>query len=393
MPRTGQVQAATPGGGLDRCSAEPVNPRAPCRGHVRHETTISGMPANFNAGEVGLRSRPFRGTGFYSKVVRDLRIASTSAARSRTWCWKRVGDADAKAADHRRNRPEEAVLEGVRLILADAGRGFGDVACLCTATTLATNAVDRTARRAHGASGHRGFPRHPRYRQRKPLRPVRLNIEKPNRWCRARCASPCPKRMDVHAKVAAGARRRRRARARRATSRRRHREPRRGLMHSYVIRRTSAHARDPEAELPDLWLTLSSEVCPRGGSMSAPRPGGQCLCPAAEDSYLERMQTLSSPEKFAGTIYLVTSGGASPPNRDSAPLSRATRRIRSGRRRDFCGASRGPCRRSAALSYDMGGHHGQDLPNRDYKPHTAAGSRSIAQPASSRARPAGARCR
>ena len=38
-------------------------------------------------------------------------------------------------------RPEEAVLEGVRLILADAGHGFADVDVFVHGTTLATNAV------------------------------------------------------------------------------------------------------------------------------------------------------------------------------------------------------------------------------------------------------------
>ena len=38
-------------------------------------------------------------------------------------------------------RPEQAVLEGVRLILADARCGFADVAVLVHGTTLATNAI------------------------------------------------------------------------------------------------------------------------------------------------------------------------------------------------------------------------------------------------------------
>ena len=38
-------------------------------------------------------------------------------------------------------RPEEAVLDGVRLILGDAGRSFGDVDVFVHGTTLATNAV------------------------------------------------------------------------------------------------------------------------------------------------------------------------------------------------------------------------------------------------------------
>ena len=38
-------------------------------------------------------------------------------------------------------RPEEAVLDGVRLVLGDAGLHISDVAVLVHGTTLATNAI------------------------------------------------------------------------------------------------------------------------------------------------------------------------------------------------------------------------------------------------------------
>ncbi len=88
-------------------------------------------------------------------------------------------------------RPEEAVLHGVRLILGDAGKGFGDIAVFVHGTTLATNAVieRRGARTALIATeGFRDvldIANESRYDQ------YDLTIEKPRPWCPVRCASRC----------------------------------------------------------------------------------------------------------------------------------------------------------------------------------------------------------
>ena len=98
-------------------------------------------------------------------------------------------------------RPEEAVLDGVRLILGDAGRGFGDVDVFVHGTTLATNAVieRRGARTALIATeGFRDvldIANESRYDQ------YDLTIEKPRPLVPRALRFTVPERMDVHGKV------------------------------------------------------------------------------------------------------------------------------------------------------------------------------------------------
>ena len=112
-------------------------------------------------------------------------------------------------------RPEQAVLDGVRLILADAGCGFADVAVFVHGTTLATNAVieRRGARTAliatEGFRDTLDIANESRYDQ------YDLTIEKPSRWCRAPCASRCPSASTFMAASGWRSTRRRCARPRR----------------------------------------------------------------------------------------------------------------------------------------------------------------------------------
>ena len=98
-------------------------------------------------------------------------------------------------------RPEQAVLDGVRLILGDAGKGFGAVGVFVHGTTLATNAVieRRGARTALIATeGFRDvldIANESRYDQ------YDLSIEKPRPLVARAMRFTIPERMDVHGKV------------------------------------------------------------------------------------------------------------------------------------------------------------------------------------------------
>ena len=299
-------------------------------------------------------------------MVRDLRIAVDIGGTFTDVVLEEGGRRLTRKLLTTPQRPEEAVLDGVRLILADAGRGFSDVAVFVHGTTLATNAVieRRGARTALLATeGFRDIldiANESRYDQ------YDLTIEKPKPLVPRALRFTVPERMDVHGKVRLaldeGAVR---ALARQLVAG--------GIeslavafMHSYV---NPAHERRTreilKAELPDLWLTLSSEVCPevREYERTSTAVANAYVQPLM-DSYLERMQTALARREIRRHDLSRDVGRRPHRHRDGAALPRATRRIGPGRRRDFCCADRSPRRRGTGAQLRHGWHHGQDLPDR-----------------------------
>lgn len=270
-------------------------------------------------------------------------------------------------------RPEEAVLEGVRLILGDAGKGFGDVGVFVHGTTLATNAVieRRGARTALIATeGFRDvldIANESRYDQ------YDLSIEKPRPLVARALRFTIPERMDVHGKVRLaldeGA-----VRALAGTLKGEGIESVAvAFMHSYV---NPAHERRVaeilKAELPDLRVTLSSEVCPevREYERTSTAVANAYVQPLM-DSYLARMQAALAAEKFTGTIYLVTSGGGLTAIETARRFP--VRLVESGPAGGAIFAAQVAARagEARALSYDMGGTTAKICLIDDYQPHTA----------------------
>ncbi|MBM3649319.1 MAG: hydantoinase/oxoprolinase family protein [Alphaproteobacteria bacterium] len=270
-------------------------------------------------------------------------------------------------------RPEQAVLEGVRLILADAGRRFGDVAVFVHGTTLATNAVieRRGARTALIATeGFRDvldIANESRYDQ------YDLTIEKPRPLVPRALRFTVPERMDVHGQVrlaldeAAVRQAARKLKAEGVES------VAIAFMHAYANPAHERRARDIlKGELPDLWITLSSEACPevREYERTSTAVANAYVQPLM-DSYLERMQSALAAEKFSGTIYLVTSGGGL--TAIDTARRYPVRLVESGPAGGAIFAAQVAARAGAsrALSYDMGGTTAKICLIDDYKPHTA----------------------
>jgi len=270
-------------------------------------------------------------------------------------------------------RPEQAVLEGVRLILADAGHGFADVDVFVHGTTLATNAVieRRGARTALVATeGFRDvldIANESRYDQ------YDLSIEKPRPLVPRALRFTVPERMDVHG----GVRLALDEAAVRALA------PRLGaqgiesvaiaFMHSYANPEHERRTRDLlKEELPDLWVTLSSEVCPevREYERTSTAVANAYVQPLME-SYLARMQEALAAEGFKGTIYLVTSGGGLTAIETARRFP--VRLVESGPAGGAIFAAQVAARagESRALSYDMGGTTAKICLIDDYTPHTA----------------------
>ncbi len=134
-------------------------------------------------------------------MVRDLRIAVDIGGTFTDVVLEEDGKRLTRKLLTTPQRPAEGQLDGVRLILADAGRGFGDVTVFVHGTTLATNAVieRRGARTALLATeGFRDIldiANESRYDQ------YDVFIEKPKPLVPRALRFTVPERMDVHGQV------------------------------------------------------------------------------------------------------------------------------------------------------------------------------------------------
>jgi N-methylhydantoinase A len=208
-------------------------------------------------------------------------------------------------------RPEEGVLDGMRLILGDARLHVSEVDVFVHGTTLATNAIieRRGARTALIATdGFRDvldIATESRYDQ------YDLFIDKPTPLVPRALRFTVPERIDVHgnvrlpldeAMVRALAPALRAARVESVVF---------AFLHSYANPEHEHRAAAVlKAELPALWMTLSCEVCPelREYERTSTAIANAYVQPLM-DGYLARMADALAAEQFRGAVYLVTSGG------------------------------------------------------------------------------------
>ena len=208
-------------------------------------------------------------------------------------------------------QPEEGALEGARLVLADARLHFSNVDVFVHGTTLATNAIieRRGARTAVIATeGFRDvldIGTESRYDQ------YDLTIERPPPLVPRSLRFTVPERVDVHGKmrlaldedaVVARIAALRDASIEAVAI---------CFLHSYV---NPAHEQRAgailKAAMPELSITLSSEVCPeiREYERTSTAVVNAYVQPLM-DGYLARMGDALRVEQFRGAVYLVTSGG------------------------------------------------------------------------------------
>src|SRR5882724_1117329 len=270
-------------------------------------------------------------------------------------------------------RPEEGVLEGAHLVLRDANLHFSDIDVFIHGTTLATNAIieRRGARTALIATdGFRDtldIATESRYDQ------YDLTIEKPQPLVPRSLRFTVPERVDIHGKV-------RLALDEAAVAAQIARLKDNGIeavaicfMHSYV---NPAHEQRTAAILkkamPDLGITLSSEVCPeiREYERTSTAVANAYVQPLI-DGYLARMVEALQVEQFRGAIYLVTSGGGvtSIETAQRFPV----RLVESGPAGGAIFAAQIAARlgESRVLSFDMGGTTAKICLIEKYQPETS----------------------
>ncbi|MBR0684337.1 hydantoinase/oxoprolinase family protein [Bradyrhizobium manausense] len=270
-------------------------------------------------------------------------------------------------------RPEEAVLDGMRLILRDADLRICDIDVFVHGTTLATNAIieRRGARTALIATeGFRDIldiGTESRYDQ------YDLSIEKPRSLVGRARRFTVPERVDVQGNIRLpldeGAVRDLAPVLRQSGIE----SVAVAFLHSYANsdheRRTAAVLRE---ELPDLWITLSSEVCPevREYERTSTTVANAYVQPLM-DGYLGRMAQGLEAEQFCGAIYLVTSGGGL----TSIDTARRfpVRLVESGPAGGAIFAAQAAARlgEQKVLSFDMGGTTAKICLIEKYEPHSS----------------------
>ncbi|HET7887118.1 MAG TPA: hydantoinase/oxoprolinase family protein [Bradyrhizobium sp.] len=270
-------------------------------------------------------------------------------------------------------RPEQAVLDGMRLILSDTGAHFRDIDVFIHGTTLATNAIieRRGARTALIATeGFRDvldIGTESRYDQ------YDLTIDKPKPLVSRALRFTVPERVDAHGGI--------RLPLDEAALRALVPKLRAQNVQSIAIAFLHAYA-NPEherraasiirEEMRDVWVTLSSAVCPeiREYERTSTAVANAYVQPLI-DGYLGRMAEALRAEQFRGAIYLVTSGGGV----TSIDTARRfpVRLLESGPAGGaiFAGQIAASVGESKVLSFDMGGTTAKICLIEKYQPETS----------------------
>ena len=270
-------------------------------------------------------------------------------------------------------RPEQAVLDGIRLILSDARAHFRDIDVFIHGTTLATNAIieRRGAKTALIATdGFRDvldIATESRYDQ------YDLTIDKPTPLVPRALRFTVPERVDAHGGVRLPLDE---AALRAIVKRLRTLDVKSvaiAFLHAYA---NPAHERRAgeilRAEMPDVRLTLSSAVCPeiREYERTSTAVANAYVQPLI-DGYLGRMAEALEVEQFRGSIYLVTSGGGV----TSIDTARRfpVRLLESGPAGGAIFASQiaASLGESKVLSFDMGGTTAKICLIEQYRPETS----------------------
>ncbi|CCE12129.1 Hydantoin utilization protein A [Bradyrhizobium sp. STM 3843] len=270
-------------------------------------------------------------------------------------------------------RPEQAVLDGTRLILADSHAHISDIDVFIHGTTLATNAIieRRGARTALIAT--QGFRdvldigTESRYDQ------YDLSIDKPKPLVPRQLRFTVPERIDAHGEVRLPLDE---AAVRALVPHLREQKVESvafAFLHAYA---NPAHeqraARILQEEMPGISVTLSSEVCPeiREYERTSTAVANAYVQPLM-DSYLARMEEALRIEQFRGAIYLVTSGGGV----TSIATARRfpVRLVESGPAGGAIFASQIAARigERKVLSFDMGGTTAKICLIENYEPETS----------------------
>ena len=208
--------------------------------------------------------------------------------------------------------PEEAVVEGTRLVLKDAGLAFSALDVFVHGTTLATNAVIERKGARTALIATEGFrdvieiADEGRYDQ------YDIFIDKPRQLVPRKLRFTVPERIDVMGKVWIDLDEAALRKVAKALKKEKVEAVAVAFIHSYANGSHEARARAILAEeVPGIAVTLSSEVCPemREYERTSTAIANAYVQPLMA-GYLGRLKSSFAAEGYKKPIHLMTSGGS-----------------------------------------------------------------------------------
>ncbi|MGE5510511.1 MAG: hydantoinase/oxoprolinase family protein [Bacteroidota bacterium] len=269
--------------------------------------------------------------------------------------------------------PERAILEGTRVVLAEAQLGLADIGIVIHGTTLATNAIIERKGAKTALIATEGFRDVIEIADESRYDQYDLLIDKPKVLVPRRLRFTVPERVDVEGNVRLRLDERAVAQVARQLAQAGVEAVAVAFLHSYI---NPAHEQRVGALLrdvcPGLAVTLSSEVCPemREYERTSTAIANAYVQPMMA-GYLERLEAAFAKEGYRRPIHLMTSGG----NLMSLATARQfpVRLVESGPAGGailsaHVAAERGE---DKVLSFDMGGTTAKICLIRDYTPFKA----------------------
>ena len=269
--------------------------------------------------------------------------------------------------------PEQAILEGTRRVLAEAGIGFSDLAVVVHGTTLATNAIIERKGAKTALIATDGFRDVIEIADESRYDQYDLNIEKPAVLVPRRLRFTVPERVDVEGRVRLALDEAAVEKVARLVATEKCQAVAIALIHAYA---NPAHEQRVAAIVatiaPDLAITLSSEVCPemREYERTSTAVANAYVQPLIA-GYLGRLETAFAAEGYHRSIHLMTSGG----NLTSLSTARQfpVRLVESGPAGGAILAAAVAAERAEkkVLSFDMGGTTAKICLIQNYQPFKA----------------------
>ncbi|GBQ27349.1 hydantoinase/oxoprolinase family protein [Gluconacetobacter azotocaptans] len=207
--------------------------------------------------------------------------------------------------------PENGVMTGLELVLADAGLGFQDVTAFVHGTTLATNAIIERRGARTALIGTDGFRDILEIGTESRFNQYDLMLQKPRPLVPRELRFTVPERMDARGTI----QRPLDEQAVRALIPRLEAAAIESVaitfLHAYANPAHEERVRDIlAAALPDVTISISSAVCPevREYERTSTTVANAYVQPLMA-GYLGRLREALTARNFTGALYLVTSGG------------------------------------------------------------------------------------
>jgi N-methylhydantoinase A len=253
--------------------------------------------------------------------------------------------------------PEEGVLSGIDLLLADIGMAPPELGLIIHGTTLATNAIIERKGARTALLVTRGFRDSIEMAYENRFEQYDIFMEKPAPLVPRHLRLPVPERVEARGRVVEPLEERALAELARRLIEERVQSVAIGFLHSYV---NPAHERRARAVLekllPDVSITLSSEVCPEMREYE--RWSTACANAYVQplmDRYLKRLEEALRQRGFRCPLFLMTSAGGLTTVETARRYP--IRLVESGPAGGAILATRiaGQCDHRRILSFDMGG--------------------------------------